>query len=345
MLSSAPRGNVKAPDQIPPPRRRRFSKRARASPGPLGTARSFPIRIGERFDPEQVRGYYTDFRFKARIPTWPPRGVRKGPPRLYVALIQWGLGCYERYLAGEGEAWLDVAVAACDYLVEHQEGEGPRAGGWVHRRPYGHTYDLQPPWVSAIAQGEGASLLVRVHAETGEERYAEAASRALRPMTVPSHEGGVRAALGDGFFLEEYPTTPPSLVLNGGIFALWGLHDVRLALGDARARDLFDEGVETLAANIRRFDTGYWSRYDLFPHPVLNVASSAYHRLHIVQLRATTAIHPSAELERAAARFESYAASRVRFARAFARKAIFRMAVPRNRRVAGLMPWRHRSDP
>lgn len=343
MLSSPPRGNVKAPDQIPPPRRRRFSKRARASPGVLGTARSFPIRIGERFDREQVRGYYTDFRFKARIPAWPPLGVRKGPPRLYVALIQWGLGCYERYLAGEGEAWLDVAVAACDYLVEHQESAGPQVGGWVHRRPYRHSYDLRPPWLSAIAQGEGASLLVRVHSETGEERYAEAALRALDPMAVSSSAGGVRTPLGAGFFLEEYPTAPPSMVLNGGIFALWGLHDVGLALGDARARNMFEEGAETLAANIERFDTGYWSRYDLFPHPLVNVASSAYHQLHIVQLRATAAIHPSRDLELAAARFERYAASRLRFAHSFARKALFRLAVPRNRRLASRMPWRHRS--
>lgn len=344
MLSSPPRGNAKLPEQNPPPRRRRFSKRARASPGVLGTAGSFPIRVGERFDAQRVRGYYTDFRFKARRPAWPPLGVRKGPPRLYVALIQWGLGCYERHLAGEGKAWLAGAIGACDYLVEQQEQEGPRAGGWVHRRPYGHTYDLRPPWLSGIAQGEGASLLVRVHAETGEERYAEAASRALRPMTVPSGEGGVRAALGDGFFLEEYPTAPPSFVLNGGIFALWGLRDVAIGLDDASARDMFEEGTETLAANIERFDTGYWSRYDLFPHPLLNVASSAYHRLHIVQLRAMLAIHPSAELERAAIRFEHYAESRVRFARAFARKALFRMAVPRNRRFGGRMPWRHRTD-
>ena len=30
-----------------------------------------------------------------------------------------------------------------------------------------------------------------------------------------------------------------------------------------------------------------WSRYDLYPHPLTNVASPFYHRLHIEQLRAT----------------------------------------------------------
>ena len=43
------------------------------------------------------------------------------------------------------------------------------------------------------------------------------------------------------------------------------------------ARRLFEEGVTTLARNLHRWDTGQWSRYDLFPHPVPNVASPAYH--------------------------------------------------------------------
>ncbi len=71
-----------------------------------------------------------------------------------------------------------------------------------------HTYSLDAPWLSAMAQGEGASLLIRVHQRNGHERYADAARRALRILDLPTAEGGVRAALGDGFFLEEYPTDP-----------------------------------------------------------------------------------------------------------------------------------------
>ena len=60
----------------------------------------------------------------------------------------------------------------------------------VHRFPFGPTYRLPPPWISAMAQGEAASLLLRLVMETGEERFAEAARRALAPLRGPSTDGG-----------------------------------------------------------------------------------------------------------------------------------------------------------
>lgn len=208
--------------------------------------------------------------------------------------------------------------------------------------PYPHTFPLAPPWVSGMAQGEGASLLVRIHLETGDDRYAEAARRALRPLAVPSSEGGASASLEGGSLPEEYPTEPPSFVLNGAIFALWGLRDVGIALGDDDALARFRDGVDVLAENVHRWDTGVWSRYDLYPHPVVNVASTAYHALHVLQLEATNTLAPRPALSDAAARFAAYAESPVKRARAFTAKALFRVAVPRSRRMATLLPWARR---
>jgi hypothetical protein len=180
-----------------------------------------------------------------------------------------------------------------------------------------------------MAQGEGASLLVRLYLETGEERLAEAARLALRPLAIPVAEGGVAAALDGRELPEEYPTDPPSFVLNGAIFALWGLYDVGTGLGDAEVSGAFEEGVDALAASIDRWDTGYWSRYDLYPHPMVNVASPAYHTLHIDQLEAMGRIAPRPQLQAALERFRRYATSAPARARAFAAKAAFRLRVPR----------------
>lgn len=308
------------------------------SPGVLSTARSFPAAVGGRIRLGKVAGYYIDFRFKSEGPSWPPPWLDPGK-KLYVSIAQWGLGCYERYLSGEGEEWLAAAMGAGEHLLSQQERVGSWAGGWVHRFPLRHTFRVSPPWLSGMAQGEGASLLVRLHRESGDERFAEAAHLAVRPMRLLSAEGGVRARLDGGLFLEEYPTTPPSYVLNGGIFALWGCRDVGVGLDDPDALSLFEEGLDTLAANLYRFDTGYWSRYDLFPHPVMNIASSAYHRLHINQLRAMSLIAPRRELTEVAERFERYSRSRLNFTRAFARKVCFRLLVPRNRLLACRLPW------
>jgi heparosan-N-sulfate-glucuronate 5-epimerase len=310
----------------------------RGYPGFFSSARTLSLPVGSQVGSDGLGGYYIDFSVKAGTPRWPPEWLDPAE-HAHVVTAQWGLGCYERYLMGEGEAWLTAAIDTADHLLSEQERGGALDGGWSHRKAKPHSYRLLPPWLSAMAQGEGASLLVRAHAATDDDRFADAARRALRPLGMPIAEGGVRARLGAGFFLEEYPTDPPSHVLNGGIFALWGYHDLAVALGDEDARCEFERGVDTLAQNLGRWDTGGWSRYDLFPRRIDNVASPAYHVLHINQLRAMQLIAPRPELAIAAERFEGYLRSRPHRIGAFARKALFRVLVPRNRLLAHRTPF------
>ena len=280
-----------------------------------------------------MRGYHIDLRVKAHGGGWDP--ARSAKHAFWVITSQWGLGAYERYLAGEGDEWLDTALRVGRFVLERQREDG----GWAHDVPFPHTFRLRPPWLSAMAQGEAASLLVRLHRETGDAVFAESALRALRPMAVPSDAGGVLARLDGGPFLEEYPTSPPSYVLNGAFFAVWGCYDVWKGLGDSEAGRLFEDTLGTLAGNIGRWDTGFWSRYDLHPHPIPNVASSLYHVLHLSQLEATDRIAPRPELTAARERWERYFESRVNRSRAFAQKVVFRLLVPRNPRLAALLPW------
>jgi peptidoglycan/xylan/chitin deacetylase (PgdA/CDA1 family) len=318
----------------------RLLARKATDPDFFSSARSFPTEMGGNIEPGKVRGYYFDLRFKAETPTWPPSWLEPRERQLHVGTAQWALGAYERYLEGEGEEWLACALDAGRYLVDDLEQGGPSDGAWLHWMEMPHTYRLRPPWISGMAQGEGASLLVRLHAETGDESFADAARRAMKPLSIPVRSGGVRAMLGGGPFFEEYPTEPPSFVLNGGIFAMWGCYDVGVGLQDSAATQDFEDALDALARNIERWDTGYWSLYDLFPHPMLpNVASSAYHALHITQLRAMHQIAPRRELEETRERFEGYAKERGNGARAFAVKSAFRLVTPRNRMLAHKPPW------
>jgi peptidoglycan/xylan/chitin deacetylase (PgdA/CDA1 family) len=321
-------------------RARRFWQVHPGAPNVLSTAGSFSPPVGSRMRDDCTGGYYIDFTLKADKPDWPPAWFEEGDGEWFVATAQFGLGCFERHLAGDGEEWLRAAVATADHLVAHQAADG----AWVHDVPMPHSYWIEPPWVSAMAQGEGASLLVRVHAATGEERYAEAARRALEPLRVPTSEGGASALLGGGLFLEEYPTNPPSYVLNGAIFAIWGCRDVALALADPGAQQLYEDSFETLATNIHRYDTGFWSVYDLFPHPVRNVASGAYHRLHVTQLQAIQRTDPRPEFAKTLQNFERYETRGGPKRRALVQKVTFRLVVPRNKRLAHRLPWAHRPD-
>jgi hypothetical protein len=296
--------------------------------GFFSSARSFSLEPGPRVDPDQVVGYYIDLRQKADEPRWPPHWA--GDEGLYVDFSQWALGAYEHYLEDRTDAWLAAARAAGVWLLGRQARGGPNEGSFSHPQDYPHTYRLNAPWVSGIVQGQCASLFVRLFLTTRDERFAEGALSALRPLAVPTSEGGAVALLGGGPFPEEYPTNPPSYVLNGAIFALFGLYDVSVGLDNAY-RSAFDEMVDVLASNLYRWDLGYWSRYDLYPHPVVNVASSAYHHLHISELAMLVLLTQRREFSEAYERFTAYELSFRCRMRAFAGKALFRLFVPRRK--------------
>jgi hypothetical protein len=299
---------------------------ARSSAGRLSSDRSFVLPRGRHV---AAGGYPIDLSVKARQPR-PMAGAQ-----LHVVPIQHALGCYERYLGGDGEQWLAAMLATARHLADIQL----PAGGYPHHTPFPHSYPLKPPWLSAMAQGQAASLLTRAHRETGEDRFAESALASLAPFGVPSREGGVLATLGGGRFLEEYPTTPASFVLNGAIFAIWGVLDVERATsasGPVSSAQL----LGTLAGHLHLWDNGHWSRYDLYPHPIPNVASSFYHLLHIHQLEELSASHPHlTSFAEYAARFRDYRDARHERLRAFCGKAAFRVLVPRSPRLARALPW------
>jgi hypothetical protein len=312
------------------------------NPDAFGSERSFSPEIGRNWDAEDpIRGFYIDFSFKAESSQWPPPWLAGLSEQLHVRTVQWGLGAYERFIDGQGERWLEAAQRAAEHLIGVQQSGGPQDGGLRHFFPMPHTYRIDPPWLSGIAQGEAASLFVRLYRESGDQRFAEAARRALLPMSVPSAEGGVLAELDGEGSIEEYPTSPASFVLNGAIFALWGIHDVGVGLGDEKELARFEALTSSLAASLHHWDTGHWSLYDLYPHPIPNIASAAYHLLHIRELEILDRLSPRPQLSEYRDRFQQYRASSSRVTRRFRTACPGTPRPGMNRRTAAAptTPW------
>ena len=243
-----------------------------------------------------------------------------------TGIAQLGLGSWQ--LAAADSRWLEIVAAVSDWIASEIDGEGRVA----FRFAFPHTYRLEPPWYSAMAQGEAASLLIRAARSLDRPEFSHAAERAISPLL--SANSRLVAETDEGPVLQEYPTHPPAHVLNGWVFALWGLYDIATAGGElsADARQAFSDGVEALAARVRLYDTGWsWSRYDLFPHPIVHVTSPFYHRLHIEQLRAMHDLAPRPVFTETADRWASGAANPTARAHAVARKVTFRVLKPRKK--------------
>src|SRR5437588_2967626 len=110
--------------------------------------------------------------------------------------------------------------------------------------------DLKAPWVSAIVQGTMISALLRGYQRWGCESWMEAASLAFGAMKEPVAAGGTCIQVGEDLWFEEHPMDPPSHVLNGHVFALWGVLDWARATGDESAWQLWRQGAATLGRHL-----------------------------------------------------------------------------------------------
>ncbi len=213
-----------------------------------------------------------------------------------------------------------------DWLSEHLEPNLHGLAVWNHHFDWEYRDTLKAPWYSGLAQGQGISVLVRAYQESRESRYLDAAVRAFATFHSPIEEGGVAFTDEDGdLWFEEYIVSPPTHILNGFIWSLWGVYDYFLATKEASAQDLFSRGVSTLLHNLDRYDLGFWSLYEQSGTRLPMVASPFYHRLHIVQLRVMHRLAGEAKFGQVADRWESYANSRTKRTRALCYKSAFKL--------------------
>jgi heparosan-N-sulfate-glucuronate 5-epimerase len=287
--------------------------------------------------PGSPYSYYFDLRDKATAAGSSPTAARALLQRLTadpahsspVDIIQLGLGALQQ----SNPDWLPVVAEVVAWIEQAMDERGLIA----YRFPMPHTFPLASPWHSSLAQGEAASLLVRSATALARSDLLELADRAVASLL--DAESGLIALTPEGPVLQEYPTTPPAHVLNGWITSLWGLYDVAHASPDdvsttAGAAAGFEAGVAALAARLHLYRTAIrWSRYDLYPHLLANVASPFYHRLHVGHLRTLDALAPHEIFTRTADDWERAAANAALRSFAVSRKVLFRLVRPRWRRV------------
>jgi heparosan-N-sulfate-glucuronate 5-epimerase len=248
-----------------------------------------------------------------------------------IAIAQWGLGNYNLFCQTHDIGQKKKFLAASDWLCAHLEPNASGAWVWNHHFDWEYRSRLKAPWSSGLAQGQGISLLVRAYRETGAAAYLHTADRAFASFLKSIQEGGVTFTDQQGHvWFEEYIVTQPTHILNGFIWAAWGVYDYFLATQSSAAQDLFAQAVFTLRENLDRYDLGFWSLYEqtgpeqsgaLLPM----VASPFYHRLHVVQLRVMHLLTGDETFAQFADNWEAYARSRAKRTRALCYKSAFKL--------------------
>jgi heparosan-N-sulfate-glucuronate 5-epimerase len=195
-----------------------------------------------------------------------------------------------------------ATIVAADWLAARQRTDG----GWEYLFDFNAAgVPMHAPWISAMAQGMGISVLVRAYEATRRRDYLRVARRALRPFMRRVSDGGVTSRWDGLRWYEEYPGVESQHVLNGYEFALIGLHDV--APRSSTAGRLWRAGIRSLAAHISVFDepdgrTQYYAALGGGHYPV----DPGYRHAHAILTRTLARLSGNRVLTRWAARWARY---------------------------------------
>ncbi len=241
--------------------------------------------VGKHFSSSSLLGYFNDLTEKVlkdkktlKNKELPSMKNENGVDIVFATTIfQYGLGCYDLLLEGASDSIKSQFEKCVFWAYENQDNNG----GWDIS-----SYSGVEAKYGSMAQGEGASLLLRAYLFFKDEKYLMAAERALKLMIKPVGDGGTALYRDKGIFFLEF--TNKTCILNGWIFSLFGLFDYLLVRENETFSNVLDATIETLSASLPSFDTGYWSMYDMSG----NITSPFYHRLHISQFEVLCMIYP-----------------------------------------------------
>ncbi len=206
-----------------------------------------------------------------------------------IRIAQYALHMHERLKNGD-ESALRPFMSHARWLRDNQVNRFGMPGCYAFPFAW-KKYGAEPGWISGMAQGEAISVLLRAEEVAPGFGYGDAAVNAAEPFRRPvTHGGVVWRGSGGATFFEEVAVEPAAHILNGSLFATFGLFDLLRCGGPSWVRGLFDDAVATLLRQIALFDSGYWSYYSLLASRSgrRHVATLKYHAFHIAQLRVLT---------------------------------------------------------
>jgi hypothetical protein len=243
-----------------------------------------------------------------------------GTAKVYhpIRIAQFALHRHGRWLAAGDDAARVEFLAQARWLRDRQQ-RGGIPGLYRFGFPW-KKYAAPRGWSSAMAQGEAISVLLRAEGLQPGAGFGSAALRAAEPFRYDLAEGGVVWRSGTDVFFEEIANRYAPHVLNGCVFALWGLWELAERGGDAQHRRLAEACAITLRRWVPAYDTGWWTLYSLLrsaarrPH----IATLKYHAFHVAQMRVLAEMFDERVFAAAADRWSSYVENRACRSRLFA---------------------------
>jgi hypothetical protein len=139
---------------------------------------------------------------------------------------------------------------------------------------------MRAPWYSGLGQAWMLHLYVMLYKRTSNPAYYDIGCRVVNSYLQLKNTGydpWVSYVDNGGYYwIEEYPSTIPSHVLNGFLFAITYLHEFWLLKKDSQVKVLLDISIRTIIKYLPEYRTNKLDYYCL-GH---KVQSKKYHHIH-----------------------------------------------------------------
>lgn len=259
---------------------RRARRLGRQLPGARGSNQRDAVAVADRL---AARRILTTDRLRPVLLTLSRNSdwwVRRGAPAYGLSLVRGRGPVSMKYIPGQGlvlhqlSSWALVSSLAAGCMedrahcprrrlrsaVDTMMGLAVRRDRVARAESYFRFGGAPAPWISSITQGTMIQALTRSAEVLGYAPDRRRARAALRAFSRPAPQGlSVRAPGGRHYVM--YSTQPSLRVLNGHLHALAGLRDLATIGRSQAARRLYRRGEAAARVELRKADTGAWSRY------------------------------------------------------------------------------------
>jgi heparosan-N-sulfate-glucuronate 5-epimerase len=249
-----------------------------------------PQPLGKYFN--DPRCYYNDLRGKAFLEEM---AFIDGVPAIKFAstaelhsfpidIFLYGLGSLDRYFFDKDSSVLNNVEDVARWIINHILATGAFDNKWKEISPHQEFFSNN----SGMGQGLALSFAIRVVKydlcnQSIRDGLSGVIERIKNNMLLPVQNGGTRFDMENGISFMEFPRMDGNIVLNGWIFAVFGLCDYLNFKKDHQVKETFDLTVKTMGDMLPEYHLpNGWALYDNMHRS----CSPFYQDLHIVLLEA-----------------------------------------------------------
>jgi hypothetical protein len=187
-----------------------------------------------------------------------------GYPTMYhpTTIAQCALAHWNAYIATEDQKHREAFMIQANWLVAHETRFADDRGGWPMPFLLPRFNALKPCWLSALAQGNCISVLVRAYHLTDTDVFLHVARRAIRTFELDIKEGAISTSVGgNGIFFDEFDAVYWSYYdLRFKVLAPRFYHALHITLLQALARYSGCEHCTAIAERWERYQQSFLCR-------------------------------------------------------------------------------------